>query len=87
MSLKPSRRAVLLALASLALVAGTTLTADAQKKGGILARRQSGRAAGARRPLDDREHHRDADQPHLRRALQPRRATTGRSRCWPRATP
>src|SRR5258705_10922754 len=36
MSLKPSRRAVLLALASLALVAGTTLTADAQKKGGIL---------------------------------------------------
>ena len=36
MSLNPSRRAVLLALASLALVAGTALTAEAQKKGGIL---------------------------------------------------
>ena len=36
MSLKPSRRAVLLALVSLALVAGAALTADAQKKGGIL---------------------------------------------------
>src|SRR2546426_6978913 len=36
MTLRPAGRAVLLALASLALVAGTTLTADAQKKGGIL---------------------------------------------------
>src|SRR5262245_56108731 len=36
MSLKPSRRAALQALVSLALVAGATLTADAQKKGGIL---------------------------------------------------
>src|SRR3989441_8485038 len=36
MSLRPSRRAGLLALASLALAAGPTLTADAQKKGGIL---------------------------------------------------
>ena len=36
MSLKPYRRAVLLALASLALLALNTLTADAQKKGGAL---------------------------------------------------
>src|SRR5262245_18953341 len=36
MSLKPSHPAVLLALVSLALVADAALTADAQKKGGIL---------------------------------------------------
>src|SRR3989441_8370853 len=36
MRLKPSRRAVLLALASRALVAGPPLTADAQRKGGVL---------------------------------------------------
>src|SRR5512138_3053343 len=36
MSLKPSRRVVLLALVSLALVAGAVFNADAQKKGGIL---------------------------------------------------
>src|SRR3989441_5838428 len=36
MSLRPSRRAGLLVLASLALVAGSTRTADAQRKGGIL---------------------------------------------------
>src|SRR5262249_6317953 len=36
MSLNPSRRAVLLALALLALIAGSALTADAQKKAGIL---------------------------------------------------
>src|SRR5262245_30998260 len=36
MSLKPSRRAVLLALSLGALVVGSALTADAQKKGGIL---------------------------------------------------
>src|SRR6267142_1336255 len=36
MSLRPSRMTVLLVLAALALVAGSTLTAEAQKKGGIL---------------------------------------------------
>jgi peptide/nickel transport system substrate-binding protein len=36
MSLKPSRRALLLALASLALLAGSAITAQAQKKGGLL---------------------------------------------------
>ena len=36
MSLRPHRRTVLLGLASLALVAGSALTADAQRKGGIL---------------------------------------------------
>src|SRR2546426_6991885 len=36
MTLRPAGRAVLLALASLALVAGSALTADAQRKGGVL---------------------------------------------------
>src|SRR3989449_8832164 len=36
MSMKPHRRAAVLVLASLVLVAGSLLTAEAQKKGGIL---------------------------------------------------
>src|SRR2546427_491605 len=36
MSMNPHRRAVLLVVASLVLVAGSALTAEAQKKGGIL---------------------------------------------------
>src|SRR6266446_3277532 len=36
MSMKPHRRAVWLVVASLVLVAGSTLTAEAQRKGGVL---------------------------------------------------
>ena len=49
--------------------------AGAQKKGGVLRVGNLGEPPDARRALDDRQHHRDADQPHLRGALQPRRAS------------
>ncbi len=78
---------LLTAVAMVALLTFGAPAADAQKKGGVLRVGNLGEPPDARRALDHRQHHRDPRPTTSTRGSTPSTATTGRSRCWPRACP
>ena len=80
------RTALILALAAI-VVAGLLDRRRRPEEGRHDPGRQPRRAAHARRPLDDRQHHGDPHEPPVRGSATRWTTTTSRSRCWPRACP